>query len=837
MKKSYLRKYFWKTVLLCFAIGFLVTGGTIIWAMSLPLPDLVSFESRKVIESTKIYDRTGNVFLFDINQNVKRTVVPYSAISDNLKNATIAIEDAGFWLHNGIEPKAIVRAVFANLTSGRAAQGGSTITQQVVKNALLTKDKKITRKIKEAILALRIEKVMTKQEILSIYLNESPYGGSLYGVEEASLAFFGKHASEVSIAEAAYLASLTKAPSYFSPYGQHRDELDSRKNLIITKMLEQEAISKEEAAGAKAENVQFVAQADKNIKAPHFVMYVRSLLEKELGVDEVETGGLRVTTTLNWDMQNAAEEIVTKMGAENVEKFGAKNAALVAIDPKTGEILSMVGSRDYFNAEIDGNVNVALAKRQPGSAFKPFSYATAFKKGFTPETTLLDVKTQFDLNCSADGKPIMNDNDEKGNCYIPKNYDDKYRGPISMRDALAQSINIPSIKTLYLAGLRDSLETARSMGIKGLEDANRYGLTLVLGGGEVSLLDLTSAYGTFATEGVRHDPIAILKVEDSSGKVLYAQEHTEAQVIDPEVTRQISSILSDNKARYNTYGANSPLYFYDRDVAVKTGTTNDYRDVWVVGYSPTLVAGIWSGNNDNTPMERKVAGLIAAPVWRAFMDKALPMVPDESFNSPEPADPAMRPMLRGSWQGEEGYEIDKVTGKLATEFTPAESRQWVPLNNIHTILYWVNRSDPRGARPTAPETDSQFLLWEYGVQEWLKEHPEYAAQATLIKPTAYDDVHRPEFAPKVAIVEPTPNKQVGLTEKVAVRVTASGKYPIKSVDILLNGELISQIIREPFGTFFFPAEKNANRGNNVITAIARDTMGNKGEAETPFTVR
>src|SRR3989344_2257858 len=526
-----------------------------LWVSTFEIPALDSFAKRKVVESTKIYDRTGEVLLYDVNQDIRRTVVPFDKISRNTKNATIAIEDREFYEHNGIQIKSILRAFFANTTSLGFSQGGSTITQQVVKVSLLSPKKTITRKIKEVFIAIKLEKVISKDEILYLYLNEIPYGGNLYGIEEASLAFLGKSASELSVAESAYLAALPQAPTFYSPYGTHRDRLEERKNLVLSEMLRNGFIDENEYKEALSEEVQFKPRETSGIKAPHFVFFVLEELNKKYGEETVRDGGLRVKTTLDYAIQKQGEEIAKEYALKNKVSFNAENAAFVAIDPKTGGILSMVGSRDYFDKEIDGNFNVATAHRQPGSAFKPFVYAKAFIKGYTPETVLFDLQTQFSAKCPPDN--LISENE----CYSPQNYDDRFRGPVTLREALAQSINVPSVKTLYLAGIKETLDLAKDLGITGLGNENTYGLTLVLGGGEVSLLDMTSAYRVFATEGLRVPYTSILKVEDAKARVLEEIKPKPYRVIDAEITRKISDILTDNVARTPLYGANSVIYF------------------------------------------------------------------------------------------------------------------------------------------------------------------------------------------------------------------------------------------------------------------------------------
>ncbi len=698
MKKSRKHPHPHHTIaLLATGVMAIVAGGILLWAGSLRLPDFDIMADRVVRQSTKIYDRTGEVLLYDLHEDVRRTVLPFENISQYIKDATVSIEDARFYEHNGIRPLSFIRAVFANLLSFSYSQGGSTITQQVVKNALLTKEKLISRKIKEWVLAVKLEQTLSKDEILALYLNESPYGGNMYGVQEATHLFFGKDASDVTLAEAAYIAAIPQAPTFYSPYGNNTDRLDERKNLVLEQMYENNYITKEEMETAQAEVVTFNERPEKGILAPHFVFYVREYLQQKYGTDTLETAGLKVITSLDYDIQQKAEDIVHEGAMENAEKFKAENMGLVAVDPKTGEILAMVGSRDYFDEEIDGQVNIATAKRQPGSSFKPFVYATAFMKGLTPETVVFDLPTQFSTACQPSDKKTQSP------CYYPENYDGQFRGPMTLRSALAQSINIPAVKALYIAGISDSIRTARNMGISTLADAARYGLTLVLGGGEVTLLEITSAYGVFANDGLRNPATPIVRIEKPDGTILEESTPTQTRVLDENVARQISDVLSDNVARTPSYGANSALYFANRDVAAKTGTTNDYRDVWIVGYTPNLAVGMWAGNNDNTPIDKSVAGFVIAPVWRRFMDATLPNRPTEYFINPS-QESVSKPVLAGIWQGGE---------VVRTNNTSTTVRQ-----NVHDILHWISRADVRGSAPTNPNSDPQYKYWEYPVQVW-----------------------------------------------------------------------------------------------------------------------
>lgn len=697
------------------AVVLVAAGGLFLWVSTLEIPDLSTFEQRRILQSTKIYDRTGEVLLYDLHQDVKRTIVPYEDISRHIKNATVAIEDDTFFEHLGVRPLAIVRAAITNLQGGDlfGGQGGSTITQQVIKNALLEQEKTITRKIKEAILAFRLEQTLTKEEILGHYLNESPYGGTLYGVEEASQAFFGKSSSEITLAEAAYLAALPQAPTYFSPYGNNIADLEARKNFVLQRMREEGFITNAEYEEARNTEVEFLPQAATGIRAPHFVMYVRELLAQRYGEESLSERGFRVITTLDAKLQEAAEEIVKERALYNVTAFNASNASMVALDPKTGEILVMVGSRDYFDEDIDGNYNAALANRQPGSSFKPFVYAAAFTKGYTPQTTLFDVPTQFSTTCDPSNLT------SEGGCYAPSNYDDQFRGPVSMKNALAQSLNIPAVKTLYLTGIKTALKLAHDAGITTLNDPDRYGLTLVLGGGEVKLLDMVSAYSVFANEGVKHEATAILRIEDKNGEVLeeYEPEETKEEVMDREVALQISEILSDNVARTPLYGANSLLYFGGHDVAAKTGTTNDYRDAWIVGYTPNIVVGAWAGNNDNSSMAKKISGLIITPMWRDFMDVALAELDAESFPEPAALPANLKPVLRSGGMIVDSAALAESIMNASSTADAINVAQSI-YNSTHSILHFVNKDDPRGPYPTNPYSDAQYPLWEYGVTAW-----------------------------------------------------------------------------------------------------------------------
>jgi len=842
MAKKHKRQKFVDWIMWFMALGFFFGGAFFVWAASLKMPSFDTLEKRQISQSTKIYDRTGEILLYDVHNEVKRTIVPFEDISRHIKNATVAIEDSEFYNHIGIRPISTIRAVLLQPLRGKGVQGGSTITQQVVKNSLLTKERKISRKLKEWILALKLDSVMSKEDILGIYLNESPYGGSIYGVEEAARAFFGVSARDVTLSESAYLAALPKAPTYYSPYGNNKEELVQRKNLVLKRMREIDFINEEEYKEAISEEVIFEPPREQGILAPHFVIFIRSYLEERYGKDAVENGGLKVITTLDYDLQKKGEDIVKKFALTNKEKFNAENAGLVAIDPKTGQIITMVGSRDYFDKDIDGNFNITLAKRQPGSAFKPFVYATAFKKGYTPDTVVFDLETQFETSCDTEGKPLdksLSVLEAEKLCYAPVNYDGVYHGPITLKEALAQSINVPAIKTLYLSGLRDSLRTAQDLGISTLTDVNRYGLTLVLGGGEVTLLDITSAYGVFANNGIRNKTTGILKIEDSSGNIIEKYIPNQTRVIDENIALQISDILSDNEARTPAFGAFSPLYFPGYDVAAKTGTTNDYRDAWTIGYSQNISVGAWAGNNDNSSMEKKVAGFIITPLWNEFMLEALSLYKNTPFDEPIYSyknDSSTKPILRGVWLGGSIYTIDTISGKLATEWTPKETRKEVAIPDVHSILYWVDKDDPRGINPDNPEKDPQFNFWETSVQKWASENNLSSTTVSISIPSDFDSVHTENTQPKISIISPNNEDSYGIGTKISILPNISSSYKIVRVDYFLNGVFLGSSSQYPFSLSFLPSDIESIKKENVLTAVVYDSVKNRVEKSEQFMV-
>ena len=597
------------------------------YAKDLPRPDKVS---RVEGLSTVILDRTGET-VYDIYENQNRIPVKFEDMPKALKDATIAVEDKDFYKHKGLSTTGLVRAII-NIFIFRNLQGGSTLTQQLVKNALLSQEQTLPRKMKEAVLAIQIERKYKKDEILQMYLNEIPYGGTAAGVEAAAKYYFDKHVRELTVPECVILAGLPQAPSLYSPFGKDPKAYVARTLHVLRRMRDDGYITAQQETDLKKqiEQVKFVS-GDTNLNAPHFVAYVKELLIEKFGQKTVDAGGLRVTTTLNLKLQEQAQKIV-KEEIDKVKNLKVSNGAAVAIDPKTGEILAMVGSKDYMATESGGfKFNVATqGLRQPGSTMKPFSYAAALKKGYTASTTLLDVDTKY-----PSGDPVKPE-------YNPKNYDGKYRGPVQLRFALGNSINTIAVKVLALVGIKDVLRLSTDMGISTLaptdDNIKRFGLSLTLGGGEVTLLDITSAFGAFGTGGFRQEPIALLKVEDTKGKVLF--EHKAVQprrVLSADVAFIISHILSDNNARKDVFGEKSYLVIPGKTVAVKTGTTDDKRDNWTIGYSPSVVVGVWVGNNDNSPMNPALASGVtgAAPIWNRIIREALIEKKDEPFTKPD----------------------------------------------------------------------------------------------------------------------------------------------------------------------------------------------------------
>jgi 1A family penicillin-binding protein len=796
-------------ILTVLGILLLFAAGTVLW-WSRDLPDPSNIQQGTVHESTKIYDSTGKHLLYEIGE-AKRTYVKLPDMSQHIVKATLAAEDDQFYKHGGIRLSGVLRGIILKPLSGQRAQGGSTITQQLIKNSILSPERTIQRKVKEAVLALELEQRFSKDEILEMYLNAIPYGSRSYGVEAAAQTFFGTSSKDLSVAQAATLAALVQAPTRYSPYGSHLDDLKNRQEYIIGRMSDLGMITKEQAESAKNEKLAFQG-ASENIQAPHFVFYIKELLDQEYGERVVEQGGLKIITSLDMRLQLLAEEAL-KSYKDRLKAGGAENASLVAINPKNGDVLAMVGSIDYFDKEIDGNVNVAVRMRSPGSSIKPFVYAAAFQKGYRPDTILVDVNTDF------------------GQGYTPKNYDLAEHGPVSMRVALGNSYNIPAVKTLYLAGVRNAVNLAQAMGLSTLTDPDRYGLSLVLGGGEVRLLDITSAYGVFANEGTRLPSRAILKVEHGN-EVLLDVAKTPVQgteALDAQTARTVTNVLADNNARAAVFGTRSALQLGIRPVAAKTGTTQDFRDGWTVGYTPSLVTGVWTGNNDNSPMNGKSAGAhTAAPIWNAFMRKALEGTPIEQFTNPETPPPSQNGVVDGRLPEVKGKWVEE-TQTLYTLDCPIDAGQPRTFKELHDILFYVRKADPNGQPPAQAEADPQFIHWESGVATWIAKHntekkddPNEPIYTTSL-PTPSCNVGSSEDIPKVRIT--SPNETVLKSSPVNVKAEIESSHPIKTVRFLLDGQEIAKRDRSDSyeASFSFPTSFSG-RKTLMIQAITEDNL-------------
>jgi len=603
------------------------------------LPSPKELVTRDVEVSTKIYDRNG-VLLYKIYKDQNRTIVPLDQIPLHVRLATLAIEDAEFYVHPGFSVRGILRATLRNLKRGELT-GGSTITQQLVKNALLSSEKTIVRKIKEIILAVGVELVFTKDEILEMYLNEVSYGGTAYGIQEAAQLYFDKDVGKLTLAEAALLAGLPKSPTKFSPFGSNPELGLARQKEVLKLMRVNKYITKEHVKAAEKEELTF-APNEIDIKAPHFVMYVRQALVEKYGEEVVEKGGLEVMTTLDYSIQKMAEEVV-KQEVEKLSRLKVGNGAALVIDSATGEILAMVGSKDYFDTESDGNVNVTTRLRQPGSSIKIINYAYALSNGYTPASILSDTPITF----SVAGQPP----------YTPRNYDGAYRGKISLRSALAESRNIPAVKVLASYGVSQMLEMGQKMGITTWDDISRFGLSLTLGGGDVKLIDLAKAYATLANYGRRPEFISVLKVTNYRDKILEENECVKTggllslaqaaeaakpkcegqQVLDPRVAFLLIDILNDSSARAPAFGTYSQLVIPGHDeVVVKTGTSNDLRDNLTVGFNQKYLVAVWVGNNDNSSMSRVASGVTGAtPIWNKIMRALLANEENHNWEIPE----------------------------------------------------------------------------------------------------------------------------------------------------------------------------------------------------------
>ncbi|NOZ27761.1 MAG: penicillin-binding protein 1C, partial [Chloroflexi bacterium] len=747
-------------------IGGLVVGaGLLVASILAGLPSPERLAESQIAPSTLILDRHGRLLYEVIDpQGGKHTPVPLSAIPQACRQAVIATEDSRFYQHPGFDLRAIARAAWQDLRERRIVSGGSTITQQVVRNLLLSPSERqrrtLTRKLREAWLAWRLTRRYSKDEILAIYLNQSYFGHFAHGIEAAAQAYYGKSVAELDLAECALLAGLLQSPTMYNPL-EHPKAAAARQRVVLELMVKDGYITPEEADLAAAEPLRF-ASSPFPIEAPHFVMYVQELLEEMFGIERLRAGGLRVYTSLDLDLQHTAESVVRRKLREIQEDENAPpelrvdTAALVALDPRTGEILAMVGSPDYFDARINGAVNGALALRQPGSAIKPITYAVAFdpeqaaragREVYTPATMVADVRTVFPTR--------------EGDPYIPLNYDLDFHGPVLLREALASSLNIPAVKVLQHIGVDALIAQATRMGITTLNDSDRYGLALTLGGGEVRLLELTAAYAAFANGGRRVDPVAILRVEDANGNVLYEPSPRPGdEVLPPQVAYLITDILSDDEARMLGFGASSVLHL-SRPAAVKTGTTTDWRDNWTVGYTPDLVTGVWVGNPDNEPMIGVSGVTGAAPIWHDFMELALRGRPAQPFPRPD---------------GLVEVEICADSGLLPTDLCPRRRREIFIAgteptrpDDMHQQIAIDMRTGRRAGPDTPPEYIAYRTFWVLPaeLQEWAEQHgipqPPEIGEAEEMQADAPEIAARPEqdgaqqaMEPPLVIVDPAP---------------------------------------------------------------------------------
>ena len=797
-------------VVLLFLLSFVLIP---VLAIGLPSPEEVV---RREGFSTKIYDRNGTL-LYDIYDDKRRTPIKFEEIPPYLRQATISIEDKNFYEHSGFDPWGMFRGLTRIVTRGRA-QGGSTLTQQLVKNVLLSSERSIFRKIKEFVLATQIERKYTKDEILTMYLNEAPYGGTCWGIECASENYFGKPAKDLSLVEAAILAGLPQRPSSYSPYSATPDAYISRAKQVLRRMREDEYITKqqeEEAVGQLA-GIQFIGKSA-SFKAPHFVTYVQSILEERYG-ESVLQSGMKITTTLDWGLQEKAQQIVSEE-IQKVESQHITNGAAVAIDPSNGQILAMVGSKDFGAKDYDGQVNVVLSLRQPGSAIKPVTYVAGLKKGYTTSTMLVDVKTTFPGGVDQPS-------------YEPVNYDGKFRGPVQVRYALANSLNIPAVKMLAMVGVRDMLSTGFDMGLSTLEptkkNLERFGLSVTLGGGEVRLLDITSAYGLFANGGLRYEPVSILKVEDGGGKVLEEyKEEKGRRVLSEREAFIISDVLSDNNARSDVFGTRSLLNVSGKTVAVKTGTTNDQRDNWAIGWTPQVVVGAWVGNNDNSPMKKVASGVSGAtPIWNKIISEALAGKPNVGFKVPSEIvqievdrvsgyrahdgfSSRQEYFIKGTEpEGEDPVHVNlklcKGEGRLAT---PSQ----VSANDYETKEYYVlKEEDATGG------IDGENM-WQKGILEWISGQTDEKYKP----PSEYCGSGNPM---NVEFLTPKDHDQVNANE-FEVRVDAKSTSNIVEVELQLDNGETFLLTSKPWKKSF----SGVSTGVHTLTAVAKDEKGNRSD--------
>jgi 1A family penicillin-binding protein len=826
--KEWWKSLSWKQIgTWSFRIG---AGGVLALAIlfiyvSFSLPDPNRLLGRDVPQSTKIYDREDNL-LYEVHGEFKRTLINLDQMSPFVQKATIATEDKDFYNHAGISITGTLRSLIVDIVYREKRQGGSTITQQFIKNAVLTNEKSIWRKVKEIILALEIEARFSKNDILKLYLNEIPYGRNAYGIEAASQTYFAKSAKDLTIAESAYLAALPQAPTYYNPNGTHRDALEGRKDYILGQMKTQGYITEEQYNEASNEKVVFKS-ATNSITAPYFVFYIEEYIAEKYGERTLEEGGLKVHTTLDSRLQEIAEKTV-KEGIAKVKSRNANNAALVAIDPKTGQILAMVGGKDYFgnsepagcvpgkNCVFEPNVNVATSARQPGSSFKPYVYLTAFGKDFkySPASMLMDVVTDFG---SYGGKD-----------YQPRNYNNQSYGPVSMRKALAGSLNVPAVKTLALVGVDNAVQTAHDLGVS--SPLQNCGLSLVLGGCEVKLVDHVAAFAAIANEGDRHQKTGIMKVEDQEGKVLEEYKDQSQQVVDPQAAYELINIMTDNPARSFIFGGNAPLTLPDRQLGCKTGTTQNWHDGWTLCFTPSIAAGVWAGNNDGTLLKAGSDGVVvAAPILNAFLKEAVKGTPAEDFKIPN---------------GITKVTVDSVSGKLPNEYSPETKTEvfadYAVPTDTDKVHVGIKIDTTTGQRATDLTSPDNIALKVYTVfhsekpdtPNWENPVVAWALANGFEYPSGEGPVINDKDRPKVSITSPDDGAVIS-DNKLNIKVAAESDKGIAKVIISIDGEVAETLTEEPYNT---TVKQNFSDGTHTITARAVDKNGISNDTSTIFVV-
>lgn len=756
--------------------GYIGALGLFAWyGRDLPQPGKLA-ESRG--NSTIFYDRNDKI-IYEMYQDKNRVPVKVEDISQHLMDATVAIEDKRFYQHNGISEYGILRAAVNSLIGN--PQGGSTITQQLIKNVLLTSERKLSRKIKEAILAYQVENKYTKKEILGMYLNEAPYGGTFWGVGSASMGYFGKSPKDLTLVESAIMAGLPQNPPRFSPFIGEKDAWKGRTRDVLRRMREDEYISKEEEEKALAQLDKVKFESPKlSINAPHFIFYIKRMIDEEYG-PSLLTSGVKVKTTLDLEMQKKAEEIVKKEIKE-LKDFKVGNGALVATDPTTGEIIAYVGSYDY-NDEAFGKFDVvSQANRQPGSTLKPIEYAAAFEKGYTPATVIMDVKTTFANQGQED--------------YIPVNYDGKYRGPVQLRFALGNSLNVPAVKLLAMIGIRDFMERAYSMGLDSMEptqeNMNNLGLSASLGGGETTLLHLAQAYGVFANGGRKVELEGIMEINDFNGKKIYKKgKPKEKEVLSPDISFLISHILSDNNARMDAFGPSSYLNVPSKTVAVKTGTTNDKRDNWAVGYTKNVVLGVWVGNNDNSPMNQKISSGAtgASPIWHDVMVELLKKYKDGIIDKPDNVKAVeIDSYLGGLPKDGQGKRSEYfIEGTEPTEVSPYYKKLKLSkangklANDVEAKSGNYEEKDFIVITENDPVSSDGKNRWQEAIDAWAKEQ----GDSKFHYPTETSDSSSEDVI--VSIKSPGNNQKVDSND-IEVKVKITSIAAIKESKIWINGE-------------------------------------------------